>query len=322
VGRDIQRILPQNVQMTLTDSPRARPSRGGSAALVLVLAACGFAIVALPGALVWLSIWLPAIGVPDEGIFLILANVVTIPAALVSWVLASAGAVTAVAALMHGRRRDGGSPRDRRAVLALRLGIPGAALGTISTIAVVLLLGLSLGIIGGPDDHRREVDAQAVAAHLSLPKSAPQLIARCEHKNGITNQERWISVLEPQNQFRVEQIQSRLRDYTPLRSFDPPSPTAPQKVYFVGTDTRGNDVRISVDYVDSGTALDLGCGRVRTGQPEMLTQIVLQNPCLLASRPRVFAWNRPAALLAKPPLCSSPHGRAQAREVRRTAAAR
>lgn len=247
---------------------RSRSEVGGTAALFLALVALAFALVAAPGGLVWLRVFNPGLGLPNEGLLSLLANVVTIPMAVMSWLVALSSNVLAIVMLI---RRHGG----RRAVVALCLGGPGAILGTVLVVVVTAQFATATGLVPGPDDAKRQADARAVASHLALPTSGPRLIAHCESREGMFAGQRRLVVAEPWSQARVDQIRARLLDYTTSFSSGPTSPSDATKVSFSGTDTRGNSVNIYVSRALAGTQLTTACGPVRLKTDAMRTDILL-----------------------------------------------
>jgi hypothetical protein len=145
------------------DESRLAYSPVGKVALVFAWIAIGFAILSVPGAL----IFIPGL---DVGLLQLLGNALSPVTAVFSWAAALIATIIAVVNVI--RRRS-----NRRVRLALWLAVPGAVLGTAALVAVFVIIGNALGLWAG---NAAETAAQpAVDAYTN---SGAKLI--CENGDG------------------------------------------------------------------------------------------------------------------------------------------
>jgi hypothetical protein len=185
------------------DESRRDPSTGGTIALAFAWVAIFFAILSVPGAL----IFVPGL---DVGLLQLLGNVVSPITAVLSW----AAALTAtIVALVNVIRRRG----NHGVRLALGLAAPGAVLGTAALVAVVVFIGNVLGLWAGNAAEtaaKPTVDAYTTSGAERSAKTATVALTRITGNPGSTsiltclNRSRPHSVRPAHSRRQVSAVQS------------------------------------------------------------------------------------------------------------------
>jgi hypothetical protein len=203
-------------------------SSAGTVALVFAWIAVGFAILSLPGALAFI----PG---SDTGPVLLLADIVSPVAAVLSWACAFIAMV--VALVNVGRRR-----RNRRVKLALWLAAPITVLWTAALVAVIVLIGVALGLWAG-----NAAETAARPAVDAYTNSGAKVI--CENGDGGSgpdNRTPWFSAyLDVPDSFAtkgraVSALKAADFDAPRLKAADAPDADAPPTGSFAVISGSGN----------------------------------------------------------------------------------